>query len=242
MKQSGKSCYRFANPTEDGNPSALGPSQTNSPNTSSAGAWQPVTSTFLSSATPSPPSSEITLTSHKVPQTLSPTSLSHPPTATLNYTHVEDKLFSTQTTSSQESYATMSLLTLTSAVTSLEDTHASTTEEEATTPLWSPFSVEASTKDLSQTSQSVHQTQTAKPEATTITHSFTLGLSHYATQPSATTMSVTVASQKPETQYDVSEQTTLRDDSPDSSTEVTFLVPIASSTGKSGHGVTSACT
>lgn len=243
MKQSGKSCYRFAIPTEDGNPSALGPSQINSPNTSSAGAWQPVTSTFLSSATPSPLSSEITVTSHKVPQTLSPTSLSHPPTATLNYTHVEDKLFSTQTTSSQESYATISLLTLTSAATSLEDTHASTTEEEeATTPLWSPFSVEASTKDQSQSSQFVHQIQTAKPEATTITHSFTLGLSHYATQSSATTMSVTVASQKPETQYDVSEQTTLRDDSPDSSTEVTFLVPIASSTGKSGHGVTSART
>lgn len=241
MKQSGKSCYRFAIPTEEGNPSALGPSQINSPNTSSAGAWHPVTSTSFGSTTPSPPSSEITVTSHNLPQTFSPTSLSHPPTATLNYTHVEDKLFSTQTTSSQELFATMSLLTLTSAVTSLEGTHASTTEEEATTPLWTPSSVEASTKDQSKPSQSVHQIQTAKPEATTSTHSFTLGLSHYATQSSATTMSVTVASQKSETQYDVSEQsTTLRDDSPDFSTEVTSVVPIASSTGKSGHGVTSA--
>ena len=243
MKQSGKSCYRFAIPTEDGNPSALGPSQIDSPNTSSAGAWQPVTLTSLSSTTPSPPSSEINVTLLNLPQTFSPTSLSHPPTAMLNYTHVEDKLFYTQTTSSQESYATIPLLTLTSAVTSLEDTHASTTEEETTTPLWTPSSVEASTKLQSQSSQFVHQIQTAKPEATTSTHSFTLGLSHYATQSSATTMSVTVTSQKSETQYDLSEQsTTLRDDSPDFSTEVTSLVPMAPTTGKSGHGVTSACT
>jgi len=243
MKQSGKTCYRFALPPEDGNPSPLGPSHIDSPNTTSAGSWQPVTSNSLSSTTPSLPSSEITVTSHNLPQTFSPTSLSHPPNATLNYTHVEDKLFSTQTTSSQESYATMSLLTLTSVVTSLEDTQASTTEEEATTPLWTPPSVEASTKDQSQSPQSLHQIQTAKPDATTSTHSFTLGLSHYATQSSATTMSVTVTSQKSETQYDVSEQSnTLSDDSPNFSTEVTSLVPIASSTGKSGHGWTSART
>lgn len=240
MKQSGKTCYRFAIPTEDGNLSPLGPSQIDSPNTSSAGSWQPITSISLSSTTPSQPSSEITVTSHNLPQTFSPTSLSHPPNATLNYTHVEDKLFSTQTTSSQEPYATMSLLTLTSAVNSLEGTHASTTEEEATTPLWTPPSVEASTKDQSESSQSLHQIQTAKPDATTSTHSFTLGLSHYATQSSVTTMSVTVTSQNSETQYDVSEQSnTLSDDSLDFTTEVTSLVPIASSTGKPGHGWTS---
>jgi hypothetical protein len=156
---------------------------------------------------------------------------------------MEDKLFSTQTSSSQEYFATMSLLTLTSAVTSLEDTHASSTEEETTTPLWTPSSVEASNNDQSQTSQSVHQIQPAKPEATTNTYSFTLGFSHYATQSSATSLSVTMASQKSETQNDVSEQsTTLCDDSPDFSTEDTSLVPIASSTGKSGHGVSSART
>ena len=241
MKQSGKSCYRFAIPTEDGNPPSLGPSPIDSPNSSSAGAWQPVTSASLSSTTPSLPSSEINVTSHNLPHTFSPISLFHLPNATLNYIHKEDKLFSTQTTPSQESYATTSLPALTSAVTSLEDTHASTTEEEATTPLWTPSSVEASTKNHSQLLQSVHQIQTAKPEATTSTHSFTLGLSQYAMQSSETTMSVTVASQKSETQYDVSEQsTTLRDDSPDFSTEVTSLLPVASSTGRSGHGVTSA--
>lgn len=242
-KQSGKSCYRFSFPTEDGKPSALGPSQIDSPNSSSAGTWQPVTSTSLSSTTPSPPSSEVTVTSHNLPQTFSPTSLSHPPTVTLNYTHVEDKLFSTQATSSQESYATMSLLNFTSAVTSLEDTHASSTEEETTTPLWTPSSVEESNNDQSQTSQSVHQIQTAKPQETTSTYSFTLGLSHYATQSSAITLSVTTSSQKSETQNDVSEQsTTLCDDTPDFSAEVTSLVPVTSSTGKSGHGVSSART
>jgi hypothetical protein len=234
MKQSGKSCHRFAIPTEDGNPSALGPSQIDLPNTSSVGAWQPETFASLSSTTSSPPSSEITVTSHNLPQTFSPSSLSHPPNATLSYFHLEDKLVSTQTTSLQESNATMTLLTLTSAVTS---------EEEATTPLWTPSSVEASAEDQNKSSQSVHQIHTAKPEATTSTHSFTLGLSHYTTKSSSTTMSVTVAPQNSATQYGVSEQsTTLRDDSPDYSTEVTSLVPVAPSTGKSGHGVTSAYT
>jgi hypothetical protein len=232
MKQSGKSCYRFAIPAEDGNPSAVGPPQIDSPHSSPGGAWQPETFASLSSTTPS--SSEITVTSHNLPQTFSPSSLSHSPNVTLSDFHVEDKLFSTQTTSLEESNATMTLLTLTSAV---------TTEEEATTPLWSSFSVEVSTKHQNNPSQSFHQIHTAKPEATTSTHSFTIGLSHYATKSSSTTMSVTVAPQNSVTQYGESEQsTTLHDDSPDYSTEVTSLVPAASSTGKSGHGVTAAHT
>jgi hypothetical protein len=240
MKQSGKSCYQFAIPTEDGNPSASGPSPIDSPNTSSAGGWQPVASASLTSPTPSPAATEFTVTSHNLPQTFSPISLSHPSTASLNYSPMADMLFSTQATSSEESHSTMSLLTLTSAVTFAEDTHASTTEEEATTPLRAPSSVETSTKDHTQSSQSVHQIQTAKPEATTGTNSSILGLSQYATQSYETTASVSTTSQKSETQYDASEQsTTLRDDSPDFSTEATSPAPVAS-TGKLERGVTSA--
>jgi hypothetical protein len=244
MKQSGKSCYQFAIPTEEGNPSAPGPSPIDSPNTSSAGAWQPVTSASLTSTTPSPATTELTVTSHNFPQTFSPISVSHSPTASLNYIPMEDKLFSTQATSSQESHSTMSLLTLTPTVTFSEDTHASTTEEEATTPLRAPSSVEASTKDQTQSSQSLYQTQTAKPETTTGTHSFILGLSQYATQSYETTVSVSMTPQKSEIQYDASEQSTaLPDNSTDISTEVTSPVPTAaSSTGKSEHGVTSAQT
>lgn len=237
MKQSGKSCYQFASPTEDGNPSASGPSPIDSPNTLSVGAWQPVTSASLNSTTPSPQTTESTATSHNPPQTSSHVSLTHPPTASLNYIPMEDMLFSTQATSLHESHSTMSLLTL-SAVTSSEDTHASTTDAEVTTPLRAPAHVESSTKDQTQSSQTDYQAQTAKPE-TTGAYSFTSGLSQYTTPSHETTVSASEVSQS-DTQYDASEKpVTLQSDSSEFSTEFTSPSPIASSTGKSERGVTS---
>jgi hypothetical protein len=126
-----------------------------------------------------------------------------------------------------------------------EETNTESTVEETTESLLSSSSVETSSEDHNQLSQSLPEIQTPKPETSTIdTHSPTPLLSQFSTPSSETSselfVSVAITQQQHQISEDTSEvtaseqstaETTLRED-PSPASEVTSPLPNAS-TGKS---------
>jgi hypothetical protein len=210
---------------------------------SSAAAWQPVSSTS-STSTPSP--TELIVTSQNLSQTFSSIPSSYPSTSsTQDNAPIKDSSLPTSEISLDDAQPTVpSSLPSHTEYTSeipLEEAHVETTT------IWTPSSAVSSNEDLNQSSQSLHQIQTAKPEITTTnTYSFSQNTTLYAETSYEPSVSLVTTSQQSQTQFDTSGTlpsgqstlvTTLRDDS---LTEVTSPLPIATSTGKSEHSVASA--
>ncbi|KDR15449.1 Low-density lipoprotein receptor-related protein [Zootermopsis nevadensis] len=233
MQQRGRSCFPSTIPTGDGNPSA---SSVDSPNTSSVWGLSPSATDWHPLSTSSLTSSGISTPRPTEPPVPSRTSSQNPlASSSLNNFPMDESSLSTQAPASDETHSTM--------FSRLPPLTQYTSEDPAgeTTFITTPSTLETSSEDQNQLSQSLQETQTPKPEMATIdTHSF-IPLSNFSTPSSETLsellVSVAMTTQQYETQEDTSEilaseqsttMTILQEDSLPSASEVTSPLPMAS--------------